>query len=332
MDRKTIAPVFVEDAVEALRHRGIDAGPILLSVGLPAQVVSPVSARQYGRMWLAMAEAADDEFFGLGARPMRPGSFALLCYAVLHAGTLERALRRALRFLRIVLDDPGGDLELREGLATIVLTDRNGPRSAFAYRTFWLILHGIACWLVGRQLPLRQVDFASPPPERENDHRMFFGAPVRFNQPNSLITFDASLLSLPIVRSEQQLRHFLRDAPANILIRYRHEVGRTALIRAQLRASPVSEWPDFDTMAHRMKLSPASLRRSLRAEGQSYQVIKDELRAAIARSLLRESSLTVAEIAVEVGFAEPSAFYRAFRSWTGMSPGDLRNSSGNMEG
>ncbi|TDR35595.1 helix-turn-helix protein [Aquamicrobium defluvii] len=85
-------------------------------------------------------------------------------------------------------------------------------------------------------------------------------------------------------------------------------------------------------MAHRMRLSPASLRRSLRAEGQSYQVIKDELRAAIARSLLRESSLTVAEIAVEVGFAEPSAFYRAFRSWTGMSPGDLRSSSGNMDG
>ena len=46
---------------------------------------------------------------------------------MLHARTLEHALRRALSFLTMVLDDPAGELRLRDGLAEIVLTDRDAP-------------------------------------------------------------------------------------------------------------------------------------------------------------------------------------------------------------
>ncbi|MFP3562387.1 AraC family transcriptional regulator ligand-binding domain-containing protein, partial [Paraburkholderia sp. SIMBA_049] len=77
--------------------------------------------------------------------PMRRGSFMLLCHAVLDAGTLEKALRRALQFLRVVLDEPHGQLVVADGQAQIVLKQAGAPYSAFAYRTFWLILLGVAC-------------------------------------------------------------------------------------------------------------------------------------------------------------------------------------------
>ena len=323
MERRQISPGFVEDALASLTRAGLDPAPVLAAAGI-AEPGQPVSNLQYGRMWLAITGLIGDEFFGQAARPMRPGSFNLLCHAVLHARTLEHALRRALSFLTVVLDDPAGELRLRDGLAEIVLTDRDAPRPAFAYRTYWLILMGVMCWLIGRRIPLMQVDFACPAPENRQDYLQFFGAPVRFGQPHSRLVFAARYLALPPIRSEKALQAFLRGAPANILLRYRHDQGLTARIRARLRALPPEDWPDFDRLASDLHLSPATLRRRLRGEGQSFSAIRDEMRQSAARIMLTRSAAPVAEIAARLGYAEPSAFHRAFLKWTGSSPAAFR--------
>jgi AraC-like DNA-binding protein len=255
---------------------------------------------------------------------MRYGSFALLCHAVLHAGTLGKAVRRALKFLRVVLDDPHGELVVAGGQAQIVLTGACVTHPAFAYRTFWLILLGLACWLVGRRIPLQRIDFACPSPEHRADYHQFFGVPVHFDQPDSRLGFDAAYLDLPTIRSEQALKTFLRGAPGNLLVRYRHDTGWVTKMRAHLKTLPAAGWPDFDTLARQLGTTPATLRRRLRSEGQSFASIKDEMRSALAQSLLHESALSVAEIACELGFTEPSAFHRAFRKWTGATPGAFR--------
>ncbi|MFG1302314.1 AraC family transcriptional regulator [Xanthobacter sp. V3C-3] len=328
MERRMISACFVDDALDCLAAQGIDAAPVLARAGLAAPVRGTVSAEQYGALWTAAAEAMDDEFFGLAARPMRSGSFTLLCHAMMGAPTLERALRRALRFLRVVLEDPEGRLEVADGLASVVLHDRGAPRSAFAYRTYWIIVHGITCWLVGRRVPLRRVDFRCGPPEHEADYRLFFGAPVRFHAPQSRLAFDADFLSLPTARNERALKEFLRGAPANILVRYRHDAGIAARVRARLREAPAGGWPDFDTLARQLRMPASTLRRRLAQEGHPYRDIKDELRRVRAEELLRATARPVGEIAAELGFSEPSAFHRAFRKWTGASPGAFRRGAG----
>jgi AraC-like DNA-binding protein len=66
------------------------------------------------------------------------------------------------------------------------------------------------------------------------------------------------------------------------------------------------------------------MRRRLKLEGHTYQSIKDDLRRDIAIAELQDTDHTIADIAAAVGFAEPSAFHRAFRKWTGMRPTDYR--------
>lgn len=326
-DLRMISAGFVEDALESLRDAGLEPGPLLAAAGLPQWDGSPVDHLSYGRLWLEIAEATGDEFFGQGDRAMRPGSFALMCHAVLHSGRLDRALARALRFLNVVLDAPRGALMVRNGQAEISLADGGVGRSAFAYRTYWIILMGVACWLAGRRIALRRVDFACPAPEHRQDYHQFFGAPVTFGVAESRLVFDAAYLRLPIVRTEEALKTFLRDAPANILVRYHHDQETTAAVRSHLKTTDPVDWPTFEELSRTLVVSPATLRRRLRSEGQSYAEIKGELRAEGARELLRGTDLSVAEIAGRLGYSEPSAFYRAFHKWFGRSPGEMRDSS-----
>ena len=327
MERRMISGGFVEDALAGVRRAGLPVAPLLARAGLPAKVRATVSAEQYGALWREIARVLDDEFFGEGARPMRVGSFVLLCQVILHAATLEHALKRALRFLRLVLDAPHGRLVVEDGLATIVLEDDGPARSAFAYRTFWVIVHGITCWLVGGRIPLRKVDFRAPDLAHGPDYRLFFGAPVRFDQPASLLAFDAAFLKLPAIRDEKALAEFLRRAPANILVRYRHDAGLAARVRAHLRDAAPAAWPGIGDLAARLNLSQLSLRRRLKAEGQTYRGIKEEVRRGLALEHLATGTRGVGEIAAELGFSEPSAFHRAFRKWTGMSPGAYRRAA-----
>ncbi|WEZ82363.1 AraC family transcriptional regulator [Rhizobium sp. 32-5/1] len=324
IDRRMISPSFVEEALDCLRRDGKATEPLLASLGLPPVVDRPISTETYGALWLAVAAAVDDEFFGMGGRPMRSGSFTLLCHCVLHAKTLEQALRRALRFLNVMLEDPSGELVVRDGLAEIVLTDRGKARSAFAYRTYWILLHGITCWLVGRRIPIRRVDFRCAEPEQGADYRLFFGAPVQFSQAISRLAFDRTVLKLPIARTEQALKQFLRGAPANILVRYRYDAGVAASLRRRLRQTPPPAWASFSDLAAQMRMSPSTLRHRLHGEGQTYAGIKDEIRRDLAVQLLLNSKSSVADIAMQLGYSEPSAFHRAFRKWTAKSPSAYR--------
>ncbi len=319
-----ISSSFVEEALDSLRRRGMPTTGVLTAAGLPEVVAEPVSAEAYGRMWLALAQELDDEFFGQTARPMRPGGFTLLCHCVLHARDLEQALRRALRFLNLVIEEPRGELVIGDGLARVELHESARARSAFAYRTYWIVLHGVVCWLARRRLPLRQVDFRCAEPRHCADYRLFFGAPVRFAQARSSLAFDQAFLKLPITRDEASLRTFLRGAPANLLVRYAHDAGLAAGVRQKLRATPPPDWPDVEGMARALRMPASTLRRRLRWEGQSYRAICDELLRGLAQQALANGRRSVADIATDLGFAEPSAFHRAFRKWFDATPAAYR--------
>ena len=84
------------------------------------------------------------------------------------------------------------------------------------------------------------------------------------------------------------------------------------------------ELPEFETLAGEMNMTAATLRRRLHDEGTSYQSIKDQLRRDLAISYLSHSARSAMDIGLELGFSERSAFHRAFKKWTGASPGEFR--------
>jgi AraC-like DNA-binding protein len=230
-----------------------------------------------------------------------------------------------LQFLNLILDDPKARLVTEGRTARILLEDAAPPRSAFAYRAYWVMLHGVICWLVGRRIPLRQVDFSAAQPARSSDFRLFFGTPVRFGQAVGQIVFDTRFLNLPIIRTERSLKHFLRRAPENILVGYYYDAGTANVLRQQLQATLPEEWPSFDEISRELRIPMTSLRRRLREEGQSFHALKDEVRRDMAVNLLLTTDLSISEVSAKLGYREASAFYRAFQNWMACSPGHYRN-------
>lgn len=320
-----VAPVFTDEALACARAAGLSPPALLADIGAGG---TDLDLAQFGALWRRIAAGMGCEFFGLGARPMPVGSFAMLAHIARHEPDLERSIRRGLAFLALVLGTPSGTLTLRDGRAEITLQDsQTGPHRAFAHRTFWILTHALSCWLVRRRIPLLTVDFACPAPYHRADYGQFFGAPTRFDQPVSVLSFDARHLRLPVTRTEAELRAFLRASPANILTGYTHDARLVGQVRGILRACEPVDWPDFPTLATQIGRPQTTLRRELRREGASYRELKDQIRQARAEKLLRRQDLSVTQIASALGYAEPSAFYRAFRGKRGITPEQFRRAT-----
>jgi AraC-like DNA-binding protein len=79
-----------------------------------------------------------------------------------------------------------------------------------------------------------------------------------------------------------------------------------------------------EVVAEKLGISVRNLQRRLKEVGTSYQAILDDCREALALRLIENEALALYEVAYKVGFNEPSAFYKAFKRWTGKRPGDYR--------
>ncbi len=336
-EKGTISIYFVRSVVDAVRARGLQAEPLLHEAGISLELLevpqARVSPQHYSALWRRVIECLDDEFFGQDSRRMKSGSFALMVRSVVHCSNLRTGLERAARFLSVYLDDVL--VEIGEAGDEAQLTLRQCPVTrpplVFAHETLLVMVYGLACWLIGRRIPVLAAEFAYPRPPHSPEYAALFSSTLRFGQPLTQLLFDASLLDLPIVQSERTAKDFLRIAPENILLKYKNTQSLTARIRRRMRQRP-DEIPELDTMAREMNTAPATLRRKLKAEGQSYQAIKDEVRRDLAITYLSSTDKSIGEIALELGFLEPSAFHRAFRKWAHTSPGAYRQAESTSKG
>jgi AraC-like DNA-binding protein len=325
MEKGTIAICFVEAALDAVRARGLDAEALLVQVGIAPSLLNAPQARvspaHYAALWRLIAERLGDELFGIDSRRVKVGSF-MLCRTVIQCAAAEQAL--AVRY------DCSGRCQHRS------FPRQDARRRSTAVRRrgcsgFCSELaehpHG-SCWLVGRRIPITLAEFGYPEPAHSGEYRTRFSSELAFCRSNTAITFDAYYLDLPVVQDGQSVKEFLRVIPENILVKYKNTNSLTAKIRARLRRALPDELPGLEAVARELHTTPATLRRRLQDEGESFQSIKDQLRRDLAIMYLSHSERSVLDIALELGFAEPSAFHRAFKKWTGACPGEHRRGSG----
>lgn len=304
--------------VEALARAGI--APVLLGAE-----TARATTEQFATLYRQLARQLDDELPGMFSRPVRSGSFKFLCLSLMDSATLQTALFRFTRFFHLVLDDFGIELS-RQGECVRMALIPQVPQAAdntFGQEIMLKLIHGVASWLTGRRMTLARVDCSYRRPSHASEYGFLYPGPVFFEQAVSALYFEAAQLATPIRQDRRSLAQFLARAPGDWLFVAFQQHPTRQKVREHLRPRLGDPLTAGQT-ASALHLSLRTLTRRLAEEGTTFQAIKDELRRDAAIQWLTKTDTPIAAIGQEVGFKDPNTFHRAFRKWTGSTPGAYR--------
>jgi AraC-like DNA-binding protein len=260
------------------------------------------------------------------ARTARDGG--LIGYAMLHSATLRDALNRFARYGRI-MGDPNR-IEVDEVGSTATITFQGHPVLEAIHEftelaVAWMVsaIRGITA----RDLVPREVRFPYPEPVIAAEMRAFFRCSLQFDAPHVAIVLSRADLDLPVVASDPTLAGYLDQLADNALKALGEDGTTTGRLRQVLWSRLSDGAPTLAAAAAAMAVSPRTLQRRLLEEGETFASVLSKLRHDLAVRLLEDRTLAIYEVGFLLGYAEPTAFHRAFRRWRGMSPRRFRETA-----
>jgi AraC-like DNA-binding protein len=329
---QSVGVSLVRSIVQELERTGRGADGVLAAARVPRALLDDAHGRldvaRYRELQrLALLESGDPAFGLSMGEHASLAAFGIVGHMVLHCQSLREALELCARYYRLVADadapwfvERGGDAVLYYEFLRSTDPACNRMRAEFGMTR--LVLTARA--LLNQEVTIRRAEFehAEPPYRRRYDQS--FGSDVRFGQPRTALVFPAALLDIRLLHHDAGVLAALRVQADRMLT----EVTDPPSVARRLRRVVTSSLPDVppkaEQLAKKLGISGRSLRRLLKSEGQTLQAVIAEATRDAACSLLADPSMTIQEAAHRLGFSEPSAFHRAFKRWTGMTPVEWR--------
>ena len=284
------------------------------------------NSRMTFRQWWRLLDDLQTQFpdrpvgleLGLSVRPAHLG---VLGYLTLSCDTVAEALQRFERYQRLLHD---GDMAhaIFEGSEVCMRWSSDfGPSTRLSDEVLVVGMIRFVRMMTGiDSLTPSRVNFMFPPPADLSAHQALFQCPMQFEQPYTELYFPLDYFALPVTNSDPGLKNLLDQQAQTLLsVLPEQEDFVQDLQQAIIKAIQNGE-PTLEQVARTLALSPRTLHRRLAEKGLVFKVVLQEMRLQLARQYLKEKRLTLAEIALLLGYSEQSAFTRAFRQWTGKTP------------
>ena len=314
-----------KEIAPTLREFGLDPDPIIKAAGLDPRLfedgTSVIPHRALGRLCALSVARTQCRHFGLlvGQRATIL-SLGLVGRLMLHSETLGAALRSLV-----------ADLSVQDRVVVPTL-DVEGDTAVLSYAVYQpgmesadQITDGaIACTvnairaLLGADWAPMEVLLPRGQPADTEPYRRHFRAPVRFDQEMAALVFPSRCLELRIAGADPLLRAMLEERIKQLKGAQGSEFSDD--IRRLLRMRLTSNHHSADDIADLLAMHRRTLSRRLQGSGIGYRAITNEIRFEIARQLLGDTEVPLAQIAAALDYSEASAFTRAFRRWSGETP------------
>ena len=331
--RTAIAKIRNVAAIPAtLAELGVDPATVLGQVGLDPNLFSdPENVMPYaalGRLMTESVKATGCESFGLrlGANT-KVSSLGLTSLVSINSATVRDALQVIIDTLKT--SETGGTafLDIRGGIASLgyAVTAPGVESVDQIVAASVAIAHNIMRRLCGPAWRRNRLRLIRDPPRDKNPFSKFFEAPIEYAEPSGCLVFDAATLAAPVRNRNPDyaeiLAPLLEEAIAGARVDFLSSVK--SIIRTQIGFGALSR----DSVCRALGLNARTFAHRLEANGVTYSGLAEEAKFEAAQSLLMKDK-PIAEIAAALGFAEPSAFTRAFKAWSGTTPARWRAERG----
>ncbi|MBK7394980.1 MAG: AraC family transcriptional regulator [Myxococcales bacterium] len=323
----TLAARLLLRVVAFCRARGHDPVALCRSAALDLEALQAPEARVPYASAIRLGEQAlaltNDPEFGLHlAEDVRDAQgFDAGVLLLMASPTVRAAFDQMLKNQRYWGDgDRSRLVPLRDGVAVrYLLPGTTGEYARHAHECALAeVLIGVRT-LTGERLSPRVVRFRHARPASTRAHEQLFDCPLEFGAAHDEIVFDDAALDTPMKHANEAFFAVFSRQVEQALARLPKSASASANVRAAVHAALVGGHCTLATTARALATTPRTLQRRLEDEGTSFGEVVDALRRELATSYL-DHGLPLAEVASRLGYADTTAFHRAFRRWTGSSP------------
>jgi AraC-like DNA-binding protein len=313
-----------------LEHHHIDSLAICREYGLNPDLADDPQARYPADQFIAAWEQAY-HLIGLPSLGLevpnffRPTDLHALGYSFLASTTLRAALERLVRYGTVLnsktafhLEEAGQNIALccaRSDIASPVDKIMEDARAA-------IITH--LCRMGGEQtLNPVTVEFTYPEPNDLTAYQAFFQCPMAFNASELRLVFSMRVADRPFSSANSDLARSSDQVLVSLLNNLQDETIVSKVKKAIAEHLP-SGTPKEARIANTVFMSKRTLQRELARQGTTFTQSLDEVRRQLAERYIANQALPLTEISYLLGFSGVTAFSRAFKRWTGSSPGHYR--------
>lgn len=326
----SVSVIAVRALLDAVGHMGGPRADLLRELGGLAESLHNDEARvplaELCRVCELALDLTGDSALGLHwAEQVRPVAFAPVSHMIAHAPSLRNAFALLSRFGQLFSDQPFVTLTEGPDVAVVRACDWMAVSPRLQAFSAEVILGGITKMLRAMfgEADVLGVSLAYAAPSHAAEYERVFETVVRFDQPFSGLLLRRARLDHPAPHVDTDVQLALEAIAERRLERVTRHVSYSFAVREILRRN----MPDRISMvavARSLGLSVRSLRRQLAADGTSFRRLEYAVFESISKSLLRDRQRTIQEVAYELGFSDVTTFHRAFKRWTGVTPGDFR--------
>lgn len=287
---------------------------------------SAMDSTQFAHLMRVAFELLNDESAGHSDKPLRLGTFRMMCHATIGCGNLRQALIRMKDFFALLSDELQWRLSEQGEEATLSFFHHSiNPAINGYFSTCMLtIIWRWAAWMVDSPLLLNRVSFNFDTQDYQPELKAIFNASIFENRNECRLVLPSNYLNLPIKQNSQTLSKFLQNSPECLLSHYHPASSTSNQVKQALESFESLDHASLAAVAEQLNCSAQTLARRLRSEGHQFQELKDKIRKNQAVELLISSKHSISEISTILGFSEESVFYRRFKQWTGLTPKQVR--------
>lgn len=313
---------------------GLDTARILAVAGVERSAVDEPDGRipteLVGRLWRAAYELSGDPDLALHAIEVLPfGAYRVIDFLVWNAPTVGASLAKISDYFPLINNIIRLPFEVGEHFVTFAIDAPSDP--AFITRPYAEYLLGAVflrtCFNMREAYPLVRVEFTHPRPASVGEHERIFGCPVAFGANRCQLVLARQVWDSPRTGTDPMLFSVLNGHARTLLDAQPTGPVIVERVRATIGAELRGGDPRLESVAGRLAMSPRTLQRRLSEHGVIFNDLLDAMRSRAARTYLAQRDIASTEIAYLLGFAEQSSFNRAFKRWTGQTPGEFRRST-----